>query len=61
MKWFLGNSSTNAEGKFEYHEPKLLRICRIPGFDDVITSNIMKTVGNTATKQTPGISFDYFK
>ena len=29
MKWFSGNSSTNAEGKFEYQEPKLLRVSRI--------------------------------
>lgn len=29
MKWFAGNSSTNAEGKFEYQEPKLLRVSRI--------------------------------
>ena len=29
MKWFSGNSSTNDEGKFEYQEPKLLRVSRI--------------------------------
>ena len=29
MRWFSGNSSTNDEGKFEYQEPKLLRVSRI--------------------------------
>ena len=31
MKWFYGTAtSTNAEGKFEYQEPKLLKIVRLP-------------------------------
>ena len=34
MKWFTGNSSTNDEGKFEYQEPKLLRVSRIQEYGE---------------------------
>ena len=40
MKWFSGNSSTNAEGKFEYQEPKLLRVSRITDEEEVSNSNL---------------------
>ena len=40
MKWFAGNSTTNAEGKFEYQEPKLLRIVPIPEDNDNNTLSI---------------------
>ena len=36
MKWFSGNSSTNAEGKFEYQEPKLLRVSRITEEEETV-------------------------
>ena len=42
MKWFSGNSSTNAEGKFEYHEPKLLRMSRLTEYDE---DNHLSTCG----------------
>ena len=42
MKWFSGNSSTNDEGKFEYQEPKLLRVSRIIENDQ--TNNLESSV-----------------
>ena len=42
MKWFTGNSSTNDEGKFEYQEPKLLRISRITENDQ--TNNLKSSI-----------------
>ena len=39
MKWFAGNTSTHAEGKFEYQEPKLLRVSRITEGDKRDDSN----------------------
>ena len=60
MKWFSGNSSTNAEGKLEYHEPKLLKICRIPGYDDVITTNIQSNMSNSGVQQMTGNPFILF-
>ena len=42
MKWFSGNSSTNDEGKFEYQEPKLLRVSRIIENDQ--TNNLKSSI-----------------
>ena len=50
MKWFAGNSSTNAEGKFEYQEPKLLRVSRITEEDKKHESSAH--LGNHDDKET---------
>ena len=53
MKWFSGNSSTNAEGKFEYQEPKLLRVSRITEEDEKDNKN--PTQDNNENKYVEGI------
>ena len=53
MKWFSGNSSTNAEGKFEYQEPKLLRVSRITEENEKDDSN--PTTDNIEQKYIEGI------
>ena len=53
MKWFSGNSSTNAEGKFEYQEPKLLRVSRITEENEKDDTN--PTLDNNEQKYIEGI------
>ena len=53
MKWFSGNSSTNAEGKFEYQEPKLLRVSRISEEEEKDDKNL--TLDNNDQKYIEGI------
>ena len=55
MKWFSGNSSTNAEGKFEYQEPKLLRVSRITEENEKDDTN--PTLDNNEQKYIEGIYF----
>ena len=55
MKWFSGNSSTNAEGKFEYQEPKLLRVSRITEEDEKDDTN--PTFDNNEQKYIAGTYF----
>ena len=55
MKWFSGNSSTNAEGKFEYQEPKLLRVSRITEENEKEHTN--PTLHNNEQKYIDGIYF----
>ena len=54
MKWFSGNSSTNDEGKFEYQEPKLLRVSRITENDQ--TNNLKSSIDkqNSDKNDIPG-------
>ena len=55
MKWFSGNSSTNAEGKFEYQEPKLLRVSRITEENEKDDTN--PTLDNNEQKYLEGVYF----
>ena len=55
MKWFSGNSSTNAEGKFEYQEPKLLRVSRITEENEKDDTN--PTLDTNEQKYIEGICF----
>ena len=60
MKWFSGNSSTNAEGKFEYQEPKLLRVSRITDGEEVNNLNPTLDDQSVDEKEATGILALFF-